>query len=86
MWAWAVDLVLSIPMPGMKWSTVLVTASMGTRVTADHVRPSVEVVMTMSFAVQPLRNRQSCHATYTTPWGSISAEGRGLVRRLPATP
>src|SRR6266568_4575160 len=79
-------LVLSMAMPGIKWSTVLLTGSMGMRVTGDQVRPSVEVVMTISFDVQPVRKRQSCHTTYTLPCGSISAEGRGLVRRFPATP
>ena len=33
----------------MKWSTVLVTESIGTRWTADHVVPFVEVTYTMSF-------------------------------------
>src|SRR5690242_7065133 len=70
----------------MKWSTVLPTASIGMRVTADHVVPFVDVLITMSFDEQPDRKRQSCHTTYTLPCGSISADGIGSVRRLPATP
>ena len=54
---------LSAPMPGTKWSTVLVTESIGTRSTSDHVVPFVEVTYTMSFDEHPLRKRQSCHAT-----------------------
>ena len=50
----------STPIPGMKWSTPLFTGSIGIRVTGDQTIPSVVVVMTMSFAVQPDRNRQSC--------------------------
>src|SRR4051812_50147879 len=38
----------------------------------------------MSFEVQFLRKRQSCHAVYTFPDPSISATGNGLVRRPPA--
>ena len=45
--------VTSTAIPGMKWSTVLVTASIGTRVTADHVVPLVDVLITMSLEVQP---------------------------------
>src|SRR5213595_1639613 len=74
-------------MPGRKWSTPLVVASMGTRVTADHVAPLVEVAKTMSLAGQPDRNRQSCQATYTVPAPSISADGSpSPSRRPPATP
>src|SRR5947207_2550128 len=69
----------------MKWSTVLVTSSIGTRVTADHLTPSVDVLNTMSLAEQLTRKRQSSHATYTFPEPSISAVGNGLVRRPPAT-
>src|SRR5439155_14377879 len=72
-------------MPGMKWSTVLVVASIGTRVTADQFRPSVDVLSTMSLLRHPLRNRQSCQTTYTLPAPSISAEGSGPDRRLPAS-
>jgi hypothetical protein len=45
----------------------------------------VEVVMTMSFAEQLDRNRQSCQTTYTFPEPSTSAEGNGGERRPPAT-
>src|SRR5262245_6325565 len=48
--------------------------------------PFVEVLITMSFALQPERNRQSCHTTYTVPPASTSAEGRGGLRSDPATP
>src|SRR5690349_5993487 len=73
-------------MPGMKWSTPLVVASIGTRVTAVQVVPLVEVDKTMSLAGQPDRNRQSCQAMYTVPAPSISAEGRpSPSRRPPAT-
>src|SRR3954447_13439064 len=39
----------------------------------------------MSFVRQLRRNRQSLQATYTLPAASISADGRGPSRRLPAT-
>src|SRR3954447_23546019 len=39
----------------------------------------------MSFALQARRKRQSAHATYTVPLPSISADGKGPSRRLPAT-
>src|SRR5919204_469832 len=38
----------------------------------------------MSFAAQFVRNRQSCHATKILPAPSISADGSGPLRRLPA--
>ena len=57
------EVVGSTPRPGMKWSTPLVVASIGTRVTAVQVVPLVEVEYTMSLALQPERNRQSCQAT-----------------------
>src|SRR5712692_9882424 len=38
----------------------------------------------MSLALQPVENRQSCQAVYTVPAPSISADGSGEVRRLPA--
>jgi hypothetical protein len=69
----------------MKWSTVLEVASIGTRVTAPQVVSLVDLLMTMSLAGQPDRNRQSCHTTYTVPAESTSAEGSGLVRSPPAT-
>ena len=60
----APDVAWSTARPGMKWSTVLLVASIGMRVDRRPGRcPSVEVLMTMSFAEQPLRKRQSCQAT-----------------------
>src|SRR5499433_833841 len=70
----------------MKWSTRLVTGSIGTRVAAVQFTPSAEVEKTMSLAEQLARKRQSSHATYTLPAPSISAVGSGLVRSPPATP
>jgi len=69
----------------MKWSTALVVSSMGMRTTGDHAVPLDEVLMTRSLDAHPLRKRQSCHTTYTRPAPSISAEGSGGERRLPAT-
>ena len=46
-------------MPGMKWSTVLVVASIGTRIGAAHVVSLVDLAITMSLLGQPDRNRQS---------------------------
>ena len=54
---------LSTPMPGTKWSTVLVVASIGTRNGAAQVVSLVDLLMTMSFEGQPERNRQSDQAT-----------------------
>src|SRR5215213_6736071 len=39
----------------------------------------------MSLRAQPVRNRQSAHATYAVPAASISAEGSGDSRSPPAT-
>ena len=50
-------------MPGMKWSTVLEVASIGTRVTGPQVVSLVDLLMTMSLAAQPERKRQSCQTT-----------------------
>ena len=47
----------------MKWSTVLVTASIGTRAASLQVTPSVDVENTMSLAEQRARKRQSSQAT-----------------------
>src|SRR5436309_1652080 len=69
----------------MKWSTPLCTVSIGTRATEDQAVPLVEVTITMSLALQPRMNRQSCQARYTVPAASTSAVGFGAVRRLPAT-
>jgi len=56
-------------------------------VTADQAVPvaSVDLLKTMSLALQPRMKRQSVQATYTTPDPSISALGNGPSRRLPAT-
>src|SRR5512132_2060815 len=71
----------------MKWSTPLLVASIGTRLTDDQLVPVAfsEWLSTMSLALQARRNRQSVHATNTVPAPSISAEGSGPSRRLPAT-
>ena len=39
----------------------------------------------MSFALHPMRKRQSCQATKTFPAPSISADGSGLDRMLPGS-
>src|SRR3954470_21233769 len=72
-------------MPGRKWSTPLVVASIGTRAGAVQVMPSVLFEKTMSLAGQPERNRQSCHAAYTVPAPSTSADGMLGLRSPPAT-
>src|SRR5262245_53587331 len=72
-------------MPGRKWSTVLVLASIGTRVTADQVVPFVDVLNTMSFSRHPRRKRQSDQATKTRPAPSISALGSGPERKPAAS-
>src|SRR5438874_12310651 len=72
-------------MPGMKSSSELETVLMGTPVTADHCTPFVDVLITMSFAAKPDRNRQSCQTTYTFPAASTPAEGSGPPRSPPAT-
>src|SRR5271166_6628735 len=70
---------------GMKWSTVLVTASMGMPTGAVQLLPSDEVLRTMSFDEQPARKRQSCQTTYTRPAASTVADGSAMVLMLPAT-
>ena len=62
---------------------VLDVGTTGTRLTALHVVPFVDVLYTMSLAEQPLRNRQSAQATYTVPPPSTSAEGRPSPSRMP---
>jgi hypothetical protein len=59
----------------MKWSTVLVTGSIGTRAAGDQFTPSVDVERMMSFELQFLRKRQSHQATYTLPLASTAADG-----------
>jgi hypothetical protein len=78
------EVALSTPMPGKKWSTVLLTGSIGIRVLGVQVAPSVDVLITMSFDAQPLRNWQSCQTTYTLPDASTSADGSG-GSRMPTT-
>src|SRR3954468_11764445 len=68
-------------MPGMKWFP----PSLVMRVTAPQVVSLVDLDITMSLAGQPDWNRQSCQTTYAVPAESISADGSGSVRRLPAT-
>src|SRR3981081_1981349 len=55
------------------------------RVTALHVLPSDEVLMTMSLELHPERKRQSDHATKTLPAPSIADDGKFGSRRPPAT-
>src|SRR5438128_8808311 len=57
---------------------------MGIRAGSVHTSPSVDVLMTRSFDLQPRRNRQSDHTTYTLPAASISAVGSGPLRKPPA--
>src|SRR4051794_7617912 len=71
-------------MPGTKWSTVLLVASIGIRATVLQVVPLVDVLMTMSSRAPP-RKRESCQTTYTRPAPSISADGSGPLRRPPGT-
>src|SRR5271156_1809548 len=55
------------------------------RVTALHVLPSAEELITISFSLQPVRKRQSDHTTYTSPAPSIPADGRLGLRIPPAS-
>src|SRR5689334_12485061 len=71
------------PTPGMKWSTVLVVASIGTRDGALQWMPSDDTIMTMSFSAQLLRKRQSCQTTKTLPVLSTAADGSGPERMPP---
>src|SRR5437667_5176740 len=73
-------------MPGRKLSWPSFVEPIGIRTTDDQLIPSADVDITMSLAAQPARKRQSCQATYTLPAPSISAEGSGPLRRLPASP
>src|SRR5271165_232516 len=72
----------------MKWSTVLEVASMGMRVTAVQVTPSIDVLYTRSFVEQLagiVRKRQSSHTTQTVPAPSTAADGKGPLRIPPAS-
>ncbi len=51
-----------------------------TRTGVDHVFPSADREMTTSFAAQPVRKRQSCHAVSTEPVRSSSAAISGGAR------
>src|SRR5436190_3291537 len=53
----------SAPMPGTKKLATLEVGTNGTRFTADHEVPLVDVLNTMSLPEHPLRNRQSLQAT-----------------------
>src|SRR6478735_966687 len=66
---------------------LLLAASIGTRETADQLVPVAlsEWLRTMSLVLHARWKRQSVHATYTVPAPSISADGSGPSRRLPAT-
>src|SRR5947208_2146543 len=69
----------------MKWSTLLVTSSIGTRAGSVQLTPSVDVETTMSFEVQPLRKRQSSQPTQTVQFLSRSTEfetGGGMLTGL----
>src|SRR3954451_23120271 len=72
----------------MKWSIPVLVESIGTRVTDDQLVPVAlsEWLSTMSLVLQERRKRQSVHATYAVPAPSISADGSGPSRKLPATP
>src|SRR5271157_4765198 len=60
--------------------------SMGTRTTWLQCVPSLELLYTMSFALQPLSKRQSGQETYTVPAPSMAVEGSSALRRPPASP
>jgi hypothetical protein len=47
----------------MKWSAPLVTGSIGTRLTRDQLRPSLDLLKTISLDEHALRKRQSCQTT-----------------------
>src|SRR5436305_4430585 len=78
------DVVESTPTPGMKLSWPSPVVPIGMRTGAVHVAPVLEVLITMSLPGQPARNRQLCQTTKTLPAPSISADGRGPLRRPPA--
>src|SRR5271165_7083870 len=54
---------------------LLVVESIGMRALVDHVVPLLEVLSTMSLAVQFWRKLQSCHTTKTLPAPSCAADG-----------
>src|SRR4051794_12151538 len=71
----------------MKWSMPLLVASIGTRATDDQLVPAAlsEWLSTMSLVRQERRKRQPATAPWPVPRPSISADGNGPSRRLPAT-
>src|SRR5579859_2400077 len=69
----------------MKWSTPLPTLSAGIRCTAVQLVPLLEVLMTISLALQPLSNLQSDQTTKTLPAPSISAVISEPERIFPAS-
>src|SRR5438105_787111 len=76
---------LSTATPGMKWSTMLLVASIGILCTPDHVVPFVEVTKTRSFVEQFARKRQSSQTTKILPSPEISADGSGPLRMFPGS-
>src|SRR5437879_634364 len=77
------DVDRSTASPGKKWSTPLPTESMGIRTGSGQLTPSVDVLRTRSLAEHFCSNRQSCQTTYTFPEASISADGSGMLSRIP---
>src|ERR1700682_6598242 len=70
----------------MKWSTLLLSGSIGIGAGAAHVVPFVVEVITMSFDEQLVRKLQSAHTTNTFPLPSMPDAGSGKARRPPSTP
>src|ERR1700743_3272330 len=85
MWGVVPEVLGSIPMPGRKWSTVVVVASIGIRAGVVHVVPLAELLNTISFVVQPALKRQSDQATKALPAPSMAAVGRLGLRMPPAS-
>src|SRR5919201_2979259 len=79
------DEFLSTATPGMKWSTVLLVASIGIRWTADQVVPFMDVTKTRSFVEQFARKRQSSQTTKILPSPASSADGSGPLRMPPGS-
>src|SRR5215813_6527745 len=50
-----------------------------------HVVPFPDLLMTISFAEQLVRNRQSGQTTYIFPFASVAAEGNPAARISPAS-
>src|SRR5919204_2075889 len=79
------DEFLSTATPGMKWSTMLFTESIGILWTPDQFVPFVDVTKTRSFVEQLVRKRQSSQTTKILPSPEISAEGSGPLRMFPGS-